>query len=489
MLLLGPIPGTPPMAGDGAADVRGAVRSHAIEERGKEGPACVFAFGSSGWLFIWYLGVIKCMKEHRLHENCYCVGSSGGAITGGTLFCDVIGGIDSLARYVLTCASEARGSLFGNFRLRKFVRVAIETHVNKEAPRCMTGRMEVSVTRITMGGLINHRIKKLDTWDRMMQAMLASSCLVPLAGLPMHLGELGYCFDGGLTDFNPIGGWRTFGTFSAVHHVVPYARRRGNEAETNAPCTVTNDNTMLVRACPFYMSRAHILPDEFVPPWWAIFPPAPEKLWELYHMGYCNAAKWLRDARRDGNTKLPPLSEHAAQTLRAHEERTSSSTTTTGGLRRSNSQWELIHDEVAPEPGSTAGDVRRFFARLLSLQLVFFELFLHALCAIAALLLPFLRGIGPDGLPQTGKEVLSRLRTYVQSLAVVALAQLPGYHRWAKRRDPAAVAAPSRAAAAAPAPEPMGSGGEQLAVDEQGFWNLRQLSLVYRLLRPVVKGA
>ena len=87
-------------------------------------------------------------------------------------------------------------------------------------------------------------------------------------------------------------------------------------------------------------------------------------------MGYCNAAKWLRDARRDGNTKLPPLSEHAAQTLRAHEERTSSSTTTTGGLRRSNSQWELIHDEVAPEPGSTAGDVRRFFARLLSLQLV-----------------------------------------------------------------------------------------------------------------------
>ncbi|GHP05611.1 hypothetical protein PPROV_000436100 [Pycnococcus provasolii] len=474
-------------------------------------PNCVFAFGSSGWLFIWYLGVIKCIKEHNLHKNAYCIGSSGGSITGGTLFCDVIGTLDALARYVLTCASEARGSLFGNFHLRRYVRVAIERHTPEELARILNGRMEISVTRITWGGLVNHRIKKFESYEAMKQAMLASACLVPLAGFPMKLGELGYCFDGGLTDFNPIGGWRTFGTFSGIHHVVPMARRRGDDAETNAPCTVSNDNTLLVRACPFYCSRAHIVPEVFVPPWWAIYPPAPDKLWELYHMGYRDAARWLRDARRDGNGgNLPDLTENAAEVLRQHEERTSSASprdANASSLRRSSSWWNLMHDEIAPETVGSAMDITRFFARILSLQLVFFELVLHAIFAIAALFIPLLRGIGPDGLPQSSGDVLSRLRTYVQGLLVVALAQLPGYHTFFGRRrregdgegegegeedvvllrQQDAAQGASRGADP-PAPEPKrapgkGSSAETTPPD----WNLRQLSFLFRVLGPVVR--
>ena len=40
----------------------------------------------------------------------------------------------------------------------------------------------------------------------------------------------------------------------------------------------------LCSVCPFYSSRADIVPSQYVNPTWAAYPPEPEKLGELYEL-------------------------------------------------------------------------------------------------------------------------------------------------------------------------------------------------------------
>ena len=62
-------------AGRGANTPRVETAAEGMNPEPSE-PPLTFAFGCSGWLFIWYLGVIKVLKQHGLHHNAYAVGSS-----------------------------------------------------------------------------------------------------------------------------------------------------------------------------------------------------------------------------------------------------------------------------------------------------------------------------------------------------------------------------------------------------------------------------
>lgn len=55
-----------------------------------------------------------------------------------------------------------------------------------------------------------------------------------------------------------------------------------------------------ISVSPYYMSRADIKPSRFVPPWWCALPPSPDKLRELYDLGYRDCLAWLQK-----NGKLP----------------------------------------------------------------------------------------------------------------------------------------------------------------------------------------
>ena len=48
-----------------------------------------------------------------------------------------------------------------------------------------------------------------------------------------------------------------------------------------------------VTICPFYSSRAHIKPSEYVPIWWAFLPPDPSELWRVYQLGQKDARAWV----------------------------------------------------------------------------------------------------------------------------------------------------------------------------------------------------
>ena len=52
-----------------------------------------------------------------------------------------------------------------------------------------------------------------------------------------------------------------------------------------------------VSVSPFYMSRADIKPSRYIPPWWAAIPPEPEKLKDVFELGYQDAVAWLQRNR------------------------------------------------------------------------------------------------------------------------------------------------------------------------------------------------
>ena len=56
-----------------------------LEQKGG-GQRQMWTFSSSGWLFVYFFGVIKALRDLKLNENIHVIGSSGGACAGSFLF-------------------------------------------------------------------------------------------------------------------------------------------------------------------------------------------------------------------------------------------------------------------------------------------------------------------------------------------------------------------------------------------------------------------
>ena len=216
-------------------------------------------------------------------------GTSGGALTGALLFLDI--DLDELAEYIYICAAKARGSWRGAFLLRDYCRGAITQFCTKDAHKILAGRLEISITRI-FPWYKNIRVNEFPTYDFLIQSLLCSACITPLAGLPMWLPGHGLCFDGGVSDLQLVKGLASNGTFCKLH------------------CRKTNPEDIIV-VCPFYSSRADIRPSKYVPMWWAFFTPAPYKLKELFELGQKDAHAWA-DKQDESSPSSSPSGAKAA---------------------------------------------------------------------------------------------------------------------------------------------------------------------------------
>ena len=209
-----------------------------------------------------------------MHRRVKVYGTSGGALSGALLFMDC--DLDALVQYVYICAARARRSVWGAFQLRSYCRGAMTEFCDPEAHKLVEGRFEVSITRI-FPTWKNLRIRRFPSYDFFIQALLCSSCIVPLCGLPLWLKGFGLCLDGALTDMQVWKGFPKKGTFSKLH------------------CKEENPNIVVIN--PFYSSRADIKPNKYIPIWWCLYPPEPYKLKQLFDMGYEDAHEWFdRDA-------------------------------------------------------------------------------------------------------------------------------------------------------------------------------------------------
>ena len=326
----------------------------------------------------------------------YTIGSSGGSCAGAFLHMDT--DIDDVVKFVLGCAEEARSSIGGLFRLKKYVLGAMREFITPDLPSKLEGNYEISVTQLPW--MRNRRVTSWRTVEEVESSVLASSCAVPLAGFPVHVPGLGYCVDGMFSDFQLVKALVLGNSYFAYHD--------------DASVTI----------CPFYSSRAHIKPSEYVPIWWAFLPPSPKELWRVYELGQKDAKDWV--IRNHGKTDLtvtpiPSLPrEHDWDALLGDQD------------------WNNVGEEISALATAAAAMFWAMCSHLLASvgwTLVYWELFIHTVVsALAALMAPIL----PKSLKAGGSTHQAWKRCLGYSLQVVSpkmiLKTVPAVGSWIRMR-------------------------------------------------------
>lgn len=238
------------------------VSSKAYAKRLKGGKL-VFSFAAAGWLQTYHFGVAKALQELGLDQDVdvhFC-GSSAGSLAAAALVTKV--DFDALCDYAVDCVADCHASLFNAFRIREYVLVGIERFAvdrfRKDAQlrEALNKRLEVYVSILPW--CRKKVMRHFETAEDLEEALVASCCLVPLAGLPLKLRHSGeWVCDGGLTAFQPRKGEPHVVTVSAM-----------------------------------YFNRADIRPSSFVPSWWGLYPPSQRQYREIYHEGYRDAIEFL----------------------------------------------------------------------------------------------------------------------------------------------------------------------------------------------------
>ena len=341
------------------------------------------------------------------------------AVAGCTLFFDV--DLDAMVEYVCECAAEARATPGGAFRLRKYVAGAISRFANEDTPAALHGNLEVSVTQLP--SLRNKRVTDFSTYEAMTTHLLATSCIVPLAGLPMWVPGSGLVLDGGLSDLQVLRGWRRSGSFNKVHEGWGVPPAEGHAA--GAP-------KVDVCACPFFMSRAAIKPDKPIPPTWAFYPPEPERLRDLYRMGTRNTNAWIA-SQAAAEVGVPRAPHAYAPPSPSRAWRAGQEYAAAAAARASNAAHGAAHaaEEAAAAASALAAHVAADAARALESQrtwlvsckergvkaiacaLIYAELCAQAGVSTAAAAMPQVLGV-------TRERAWARARSFVAPLPGVA---------------------------------------------------------------------
>ena len=271
-------------------------------------------------LLLLLVCVCVCVNKYvYIYRNTKVLGCSGGALIGSLLFMPTVD-LDALAVYAFLCASRARSSILGAFQLRYYVQGAFKEFAPANAHELCNNRLEVSITKMTMKGFKNLRLKAFGTFDFFLRALLCSSNIVPLTGLPMWLRGHGLCVDGALTDIQYVSGFKRTGTFSKLH----CRRKHGRK---------------LIVVSPFYSSRADIKPSKFVPVWWCFFPPEQYKMKILFEMAQKDAKNWVKKQKKREEEEQKPmrLAENQSKTTSSPEAGGSGGSADNDLIRRSTS--------------------------------------------------------------------------------------------------------------------------------------------------------
>jgi patatin-like phospholipase domain-containing protein 2 len=111
-------------------------------------------FSGCGFLGIYHLGVVSCLKDNApafLDRVKYYGGTSAGAFAATAILMDL--NVSDSAEFVLRLAKRAKsltlGPLHPNFRIVNTVRKSFEKILPENAHEIASGRLHVSLTRIS----------------------------------------------------------------------------------------------------------------------------------------------------------------------------------------------------------------------------------------------------------------------------------------------------------------------------------------------------
>lgn len=221
-----------------------------------------FSFAAAGWLQTYHFGVAKAIQEVGLATDAtYFCGSSAGSLAAAGLVCKV--DFDELLDYAVSCVTDCHSSWLNAFRIREYVHVGIERFAvskfreNHDLKEKLDEQLEVYIS--VLPWCRKKIISKFDSHGDLEEALIASTNLVPLAGLPFKLRRTGeYVCDGGLTAFQPRKGEKHVITVSAM-----------------------------------YFNSADIRPSSFLPAWYGLYPPDEKTYRDIFDEGFNDAINFL----------------------------------------------------------------------------------------------------------------------------------------------------------------------------------------------------
>lgn len=227
---------------------------------------------------MYHFGFAKALQVCGVHNcNVRYAGSSAGSLASSALIADC--DFDLVREYACECAISARSSIGNAFRIRDFIKGAVQRFASaayKENPELrhdLNRQLEVYISILPW--CTQKVVTRFDTLEDLEEALIASCCITPLAGWPFQLRETKeWACDGGLTAFQP----------------------RNGEAG-------------VITVNPVYFTRADIKPSAFVPAWWGLYPPDDANYRFLYDLGFNDTVSFLVQRRLVAPSKLALLRE------------------------------------------------------------------------------------------------------------------------------------------------------------------------------------
>jgi hypothetical protein len=213
-------------------------------------------------------GVSKALQELGLDTDAVMLGSSGGSLAavGLCLGWDFYGVMRSVADEF---APTARSSIRDVFRIRDYLHEALDRWGNFHKYEELNATKRCVVVYSSIFKWISRRKSTFSSMEDLKQACLASCCATPIAGFPFRFhGE--WIVDGGLLDFQPV----------------------------------LDEHTVTIS--PFYCMHADIKPSQYVPLWWAVYPPGPEQIEWLYNLGKHDAYVFAKNSGYAAEVTLVP---------------------------------------------------------------------------------------------------------------------------------------------------------------------------------------
>ncbi|CCW66501.1 unnamed protein product [Phytomonas sp. Hart1] len=230
------------------------------------------SFSWGGWLEMYSFGIAHALVQSGMltrwekeGKRVRFVGASTGALVA---VCLAIGQHDfeAIYNYMAECASQYRSSFWSFTHAEKFLKDAIAKfgdnlqdidHNPQLLRRLEEGSLEVVLTELPR--LSPRLINSFKTYEDLLEALNASFCLAPLAGVPVKLRKTGkWVMGGGISNFTP---------------------------------RMCEQNVLSVSAMYFHDTTIH--PRKFVPSWWVLFPPPGRKYKSLFWMGYNDMIEFL----------------------------------------------------------------------------------------------------------------------------------------------------------------------------------------------------
>ncbi|XP_065647205.1 patatin-like phospholipase domain-containing protein 2 isoform X2 [Hydra vulgaris] len=237
-------------------------------------------FSGAGFLGIYHVGVVSCLKIHgkKFIQNVECYGgSSAGALAACMLLCDM--NLKESVYFVMNLATQARstlGPLSSSFDPTTTIRKTFLKYLPEDAYKLASEKLFISLTRVS--DWKNVVVSNYENNEELVDALICSSFIPFFSGVLPTKYKNEYYIDGGFTDNLPqqfSGITVTVSPFSGESDICP-----NDDVKCISSFDFSNTSVFITASNIYRMSRA-------------LFPPSPDVLSKLCKQGFEDALKYL----------------------------------------------------------------------------------------------------------------------------------------------------------------------------------------------------